>query len=275
TLLSDAERNPLHTTTYGVGEWIRDAMERGFCDLTLAVGGSVTVDGGVGMAQALGWRFLDAMGAELDFGGGELVRLEKVIPPSALPDLRVRVMCDVTNPLTGEKGAARVFAPQKGATPEQVELLEAGLLRLSDCIRRDLGRDLSSLPGGGAAGGIAAGAVAFLGAELVSGVEEMIRLSGLSAKIREADCVITGEGRVDGQSLDGKVLSGILHEAAGRTRVAVIAGSCQLSPEEMTRAGLDAALSANHRNLPLDQALQQAAGLAEAAGRRFALENLC
>lgn len=268
-LLSEAEKNPMLTTTFGVGEWIADAVERGCGQITLAVGGSATVDGGVGMAQALGWQFLDAQGKELGFGGGELIRLHKIIPPENPSKIKVRVMCDVTNPLLGEKGSSAVFAPQKGADAEMVKDLEAGLARLATCIESDLGIDVREIPGGGAAGGIAAGAVAFFGAELVSGVDEMMRIAGLPSKIRAADWVITGEGRVDSQSLDGKVLSGVI-KAAGDKPVAVIAGSCQLTEADLKQAGLAAAFSANEQNLPLAEAIARAGELAEVAGRRFA-----
>lgn len=251
-----------------------DAIAKGGKNITLAAGGSATVDGGLGMAQALGWQFKDAEGNKLGFGGGELRRLAKIVPPAHPLDIQLRVMCDVTNPLLGDKGAAAVFGPQKGADAERVDILEAGLKCLAERIQLDVGIDVSEIPGGGAAGGIAAGAVAFFGAELVSGVEEIMRISDLATKIRATDWVITGEGRVDSQSLDGKVLSGILKHNAGRTRVAVIAGSCALSESDLQQAGLAAALSANDGDLPLEEALARAAELAENAGRRFAREYL-
>lgn len=274
-LLSPGQRNPLLTTTYGVGEWMADAVARGCHDLTLAVGGSATVDGGIGMAQAMGWQFLDAAGQELGFGGGELRRLDRIVAPGKKMDFKLRVMCDVTNTLLGEKGAAAVFGPQKGADAAQVAVLEEGLSRLAAVIERDLGMDLRRLPGGGAAGGIAAGAVAFLGAELVPGVDEMMRMAGLDRQMADADWVITGEGRVDSQSLEGKVLSGVLRTARGAmAKVAVIAGSCDLSGEDLADAGLRAAFSANDRGLPIEEAMSRAAELAEAAGRRFAQTHL-
>jgi len=270
-LLKESEKNPLQTTTYGVGEWMQDAVERGCTQFTLAVGGSATVDGGVGMAQAMGWHFLNSEGKELEFGGEALRTLDKIIPPESLPELHVRVMCDVTNPLLGEQGSAAIFGPQKGASPEQVSILEAALTRLAEVIHKDLGVDVRHLPGGGAAGGIAAGAVAFLGAELVSGVDEMMRITDLNSKLQAADWVITGEGRVDSQSLEGKVLSGVLDAVKGSSaQVVVIAGSCDLGDEDLKKAGLLSAFSANDQELPLVEALTRASELAEAAGRRFA-----
>ncbi|MEX2606218.1 MAG: glycerate kinase [Kiritimatiellia bacterium] len=269
-LLAESERNPLITTTYGVGEWMRDALDRGCRFITLAVGGSATVDAGIGLARVMGWRFQDDQGRELGFGGGELLRLHRILPPVNPPDFQFRVMCDVTNPLLGPNGAAAVFGPQKGADPEAVKRLEQGLTRFAEVVKRDLGVDISYLPGGGAAGGIPAMAVACFGADLVSGVDEMMRLTGLSEKIACADYVMTGEGKVDKQSLDGKVLSGVLKAAKTiGVRVGIIAGSCALTPEELNTAGITEAVSANHQNLPLQQALAEAATLAEEAGFRL------
>ncbi|MDA3874936.1 MAG: glycerate kinase [Kiritimatiellae bacterium] len=269
-LLAENERTPLITTTYGVGEWMRDALDRGCTSITLAVGGSATVDAGMGLAQAMGWRFEDEQGRELGFGGGELVRLHRLIPPAVSPNFQLRVMCDVTNPLRGPNGAAAVFGPQKGANPEDVKRLEQGLTRFAEVVKRDLGLDIADLPGTGAAGGIPASAVACFGAELVSGVEEMMRLTGLPEKMAAADFVICGEGSVDRQSLDGKVLSGVLKAAKStHTRVGIIAGSCTLTREELLAAGVTEAASANHQNLPLQEALAKAAVFAEEAGFRL------
>jgi len=276
TLLTEAERNPLLTTTRGAGEWMADACDRGANTLTLAAGGSATVDGGTGMAAALGWRFLDKQGRDLPPGGGALNRLDRVVPTSSPLSASVRVLCDVTNPLLGPKGAAPVFAPQKGASPDQVKQLEEGLSRLVEVVKRDIGIDVSELSGGGAAGGIAAGAAAFLNAELVSGVTEILRLGGFRDSLRDADWVVTGEGKVDGQSLDGKVVSGVLSMArpAG-IPVAVIAGSCELSDKQIRQAGLAGCFAANCEGLPLERAMAEAAALAKAAGARFAETGLC
>lgn len=269
-LLTESERNPLITTTYGVGEWMRDALKRGCRSITLAVGGSATVDAGMGLAQAMGWRFEDTRGRELGFGGGELARLHALIPPADPSDFSLRVMCDVTNPLLGSNGAAAVFGPQKGAGPEDIIRLEEGLVRFAEVAERDVGVKVADLPGAGAAGGIPAVALACFGAELVSGVEEMMRLTGLADKMADADFVITGEGKVDSQSLDGKVLSGVVkHAKAAGVPLGIIAGSCTLAPEELDAAGITGAESANYQNLPLAQALAQAASLAEEAGFRL------
>jgi len=219
-LLRPHRQDPLKTTTYGTGQLIKAAMEHGARHIVLAVGGSATVDGGVGAAQALGWSFLASQGQEVALGGGSLSQIARIIPP---PDPRlnprsvicnpqcrvsVSVLCDVDNPLCGPAGAARVYGPQKGATPEKVEILEAGLAHLADVIRVQIGPDIRDLPGAGAAGGLAAGAVAFLGARLVSGIDEVMAQSRLAEEVADADWVITGEGRFDPQSLRGKVISG-------------------------------------------------------------------
>lgn len=270
-LLKPEERNPLLTTTHGVGEWIRDAAERGATGITLALGGSATVDGGTGMARALGWRFVDADGQDLPEGGGALTRLDSVIPPDTPLSLEVRVMCDVTNPLLGPKGAATVFGPQKGATPEQVEQLECGLSRLAAALEKATGVAVADLPGAGAAGGLGAGCVGFLGGALVSGIDEMLRISGLREQIGEAYHVVTGEGRIDSQSLEGKVVSGILQAAApSGVPVSVIAGSCALQEAEWKEAGIYSAWSANREGLPVAEAMRRAAGLAADAGAAFA-----
>ena len=182
-LLAPGERAPLHTTTRGTGELLLAAVARGCREVVLALGGSATVDGGVGAARALGWRFLSERGHEIPEGGAALVRLETIVPPRVdrLVDVRVRALLDVEHPLCGPSGAARVFGPQKGATDDEVEVLEAGLERLADRILGDLGLDVRARPGAGAAGGLGAGAVAFFGAEPVAGADFVIEAVGLDA----------------------------------------------------------------------------------------------
>lgn len=242
-LLADPDRNPLRTTTFGTGELLAAAAARGARHLWLAIGGSATLDGGTGAACAMGWRFLDERGEPIGLGGGQLERIDRIERPEtgqgALPP--VTVLCDVDNPLLGERGAARVFGPQKGANPEMVELLERGLSRLADVIERDLDKDVRHVAGAGAAGGLGAGALAFFDADLVSGVEAVIEATGLAEALAGADWVVTGEGRFDEQSLYGKVVAGVL-AAAGRATVpvAVIAGSSTISPDRAPELGLGA-----------------------------------
>lgn len=258
TLLRRGELNPLKTTTYGTGMLIAAAARKGARKIWLAVGGSATVDGGVGAAMALGWRFLDARGREIGLGGGELARIETIVPPATRNLPPVEVLCDVNNPLTGPRGAARVYGPQKGATPAGVAQLDAGLKHLAGIVNRTLGRQID-IPGGGAAGGLAAGAVAFLNATLVSGADAVMRAGRLDESLRGADWVITGEGQFDRQSLQGKVVSGIARTARKRgVQVAVIAGSVKVTPARYRRAGIQTALALRRPGMTLEKAISAA-----------------
>jgi glycerate kinase len=270
-LLKPEERNPLLTTTYGTGELIRAAIEHGAKRIWLAVGGSATVDGGVGAAMALGWRFLDAQGRSIGFGGGELERIARIVRPDQLRIPAVEVLCDVDNPLCGEHGAARVFGPQKGATPAMVEQLDDGLQHLGRLVKEQLGRDVVNRPGAGAAGGLAGGAVAFMGARITSGIETVIDASGMEVELADADWVVTGEGRFDTQSLRGKVVSGIAKLASKhRAKMAVLAGSVQVSEEIYRREGIDLALSTMKPGMELNEALARAEELLFLAARELA-----
>ncbi|MFH0880434.1 MAG: glycerate kinase, partial [Lentisphaerota bacterium] len=238
-LLAAGQRNPLKTTTYGTGQLLRAAVEQGARKIWLAVGGSSTVDGGVGAAAALGWKFLDRSGRPVGLGGEALSRIDDIVPPAeGFP--ACEVLSDVTNPFCGPNGAARIFGPQKGATPEMVELLDNGLDHLSRVIEKKLGVHLKDLSGAGAAGGLAGGAVAFFGATLVSGIERIMSLLNLDEALQNADWVITGEGSFDNQSLQGKVVSGIIRKAKEKgVRVAVIAGRVSLEESLWRQAGVD------------------------------------
>ena len=228
--IADDERDALRADTAGVGELIAAALEEPTPRLTIGVGGSATTDGGAGMARALGARFTNESGKELGPGGGvlgDLARIDWARPP-ALAGVEVVVATDVTNPLLGPNGAAAVYAPQKGASREQVDLLESALVRYAAVVRRSLGVDVSTMPGGGAAGGLAAGLVAFLGARIESGFDRVAEMSHLGERLAAADRVITGEGSFDGQSLQGKVTGRILAlaEKAGKP-VTMLAGRAQ------------------------------------------------
>ena len=271
TLLPPARRNPLLTTTFGTGELIRAAAVQGARRILLAVGGSATVDGGAGAAAALGWRFLDDAGQPVGPGGGELERIARILLPERAGLPPVEVLCDVKNPLCGERGAAHVFAPQKGASREAVQRLERGLEHLARLIETTLGKDLRDLPGGGAAGGLAAGAVAFMNATLTSGIERLIEVSGLEQDLRGADWVVTGEGCFDEPSLHGKVVSGVAVAArrAG-ARVAVIAGQVRLSEAEWRSAGIETATALTGPGVTTDEAVRRAQELLREAARRWA-----
>ncbi|MBN2164290.1 MAG: glycerate kinase [Pontiellaceae bacterium] len=212
-LVAPARLNPMEATTYGTGELLRHLLECGHSSIVMGIGGSATVDGGTGMAQALGFRFLDASGNEItDRGGKILSRIAAVIP--AAVNANVRVACDVTNPLTGVSGAARVFGPQKGATPEMVDVLDAGLENLQSVLGGE------GAPGDGAAGGLGYGLRAFCNAEIVSGAGLIAETVGLGRALDGADLLITGEGRTDGQTASGKlcaVLAGMARERGVKT----------------------------------------------------------
>ena len=215
-LVGRAHPDPKAATTRGTGELIVAAVHSGIERLLVTVGGSATNDGGAGMAQALGFRLLDADGRDLGPGGGELLRLARIDAAGADPATRgidVIVATDVDNPLTGPEGASATYGPQKGATPADVDLLDRGLSRLAAIVRRDLGADVERLPGGGAAGGLAAGLVAFCGARLQRGATVVMDAVGFAAVLRNADLVVTGEGSFDAQSLRGKAPGAVLAAA--------------------------------------------------------------
>jgi glycerate kinase len=208
--------DPMKATTYGTGELMRTAIEAGVCQIILGIGGSATVDGGTGMAQAFGYRLLDIEGNECGRGGEALQTIAKIESDGVLPALResrIRVACDVTNPLLGERGAARVFGPQKGATPEMVELLEEGLAGLAGVWQRQGFLDGVESPGDGAAGGLGAGLRAFCRAEILSGADLIAEITGFDDEISDADVLVTGEGRTDQQTAGGKLCAVLASKA--------------------------------------------------------------
>lgn len=274
-LLSSGQTNPLKTTTFGTGQLVRAAANYGADKILLAVGGSATVDGGVGAAQALGWNFLDSNGKQIGFGGGQLEYIAQIIRPEKIDLPEIEVLCDVDNPLCGKDGAARVFGPQKGATSEMVERLEAGLNHLAEVVKQQLGIEIRQISGSGAAGGLSAGALAFMDAKLVSGVETIIQESLLTEEISDADWVITGEGRLDSQSLRGKVVSGVTKVAIlNRVRIGVIAGAVELSKQQWQDFGITSAISVTEKTTDLNYAIANTKSLLADATRKFALTNL-
>jgi len=283
-LLSAEQMNPLNTTTYGTGQLIKAALKYSARKILLAVGGSATVDGGLGAAMALGWKFLDHQDNPVPLGGAGLEKITKIVRPENLSIVPVEVLCDVDNPLCGEHGAAQVYGPQKGATPEMVEQLEKGLAHLADLVRKQLQRDIDNVPGAGAAGGLTAGAIAFMNAAVVSGIETVMARSNLRAELESADWVITGEGSFDRQSLYGKVVSGILKLVSARavagmasqshTRLAVLAGQVNIPQQEYQKIGIAAAISCKEDNMSLDYALENSRALLYSAAQRFAKQYL-
>lgn len=250
--VSDVPRQPLRATTYGVGALVSAAVEAGCEEVLLCIGGSATTDGGAGLLQALGVRLLDEAGQEigaaeeLGAGGGALADLARVDTQGVDPrvaGLRWRIACDVTNPLLGPQGAAAVFGPQKGAGPVEVEQLDAALGRFADVLAAESGRDIRETPGTGAAGGLPAALVSLFDAEIAPGGELVAEVLGAREVLEQAELVLTGEGRLDSQSLGGKVVDTVRRLTPEQTPVLVLAGSVEISAEELDAAGLTAALS--------------------------------
>ncbi|GAB51459.1 glycerate kinase [Atlantibacter hermannii] len=258
-----ARRDPRITTSWGTGELIRHALDAGVRHIIIGLGGSATNDGGAGMVQALGAGLLDAQGEQIAGGGEALSQLERIdtrrLDPR-LAECRIEVACDVTNPLTGEEGATAVFGPQKGATPDMVRQLDEALTHYGKIIERDLDKSVLTLKGGGAAGGMGVALYAFCGAELRQGVEIVTEALSLDAAVRHADLVITGEGRIDSQTIHGKVPIGVAR-VAKRYDIPVIgiAGSLTKDVGVVYDHGLDAIFSVIPRICTLDEALENAA----------------
>lgn len=278
-LLKDEERNPLVTTTYGTGELIRSAVEAGVEKIVIGIGGSATNDGGSGAMRALGAKFLDAQGRELPEGGAALADLDRIdMSGFEFPSdrIRVEVASDVTNPLCGPRGASAVFGPQKGATPEMVERLDAALANYAAIMKRDLGRDVAEMPGAGAAGGLGAGLAAFLGATLRSGIDMVLDAARFDEALEGADLVITGEGKVDEQTACGKTIGGVLKRAEKhRVPVVAVAGSVSGDIRALYDAGLTSAFSIAPGPMSLDYAMKHAAELVMSLSANIARLRLC
>lgn len=261
-LVPPEARDPLITTTFGVGELIGAALDRGANHFIVGIGGSATNDGGAGMLQALGVRLLDADGKPLGPGGGELARLMTIDVSgldARLAGCRVEVACDVDNPLIGPRGASAVFGPQKGATPDKVALLDANLGHYAAVIKAALSVDVAQLPGAGAAGGLGAGFKAFLDADLKPGSEIVTTAVGLDAVLADADLVITGEGRIDGQTIHGKTPIGVASVAKRHGKPVIgIAGCLGAEADAVFSHGIDAVFSVLSRSCSLTEAFAEA-----------------
>ncbi len=265
--------DPLGATTYGLGTVIRHALDAGVERIVIGVGGSASTDGGVGMLQALGFRFLDSAGAELAPGGGSLSELARVDPSGCDPRLEavaITIASDVDNPLCGPTGAAAVYGPQKGASPQDVTRLAAGLERLAKATRSAGFPDVTELPGAGAAGGAGFGAMAYLGADVESGIELVLDLVGFDTAVAKADLVVTGEGSLDEQSLHGKVPVGVARVAAQhRVPTVAVAGRCLLSVGQLNRAGIEAAYPLSAVEPEQARSMRHAAALLERVAHRI------
>ena len=274
TLVPPEKRNPFVTTSFGTGQLIQAALDRGCRKLIIGIGGSATNDGGAGMAQALGARLLTAAGKQVKWGGGALSDLSSIdisgLDPR-LAETETVVACDVINPLTGERGASHVYGPQKGAAPEMVVSLDANLAHFDSILQRDLGKFVGDIPGAGAAGGLGAGLLAFLDATLRAGVEIVTEATKLEQKIEGANLVITGEGQINFQTVFGKTPVGVATLAKTHNiPVIAIAGSISSGADEVYDAGIDAMIDIVHEPMPLEVAIKNAATLISAAAERAA-----
>jgi glycerate kinase len=267
--LALTERDPCKASTFGTGQLLADARARGAKRAILAIGGSATNDAGIGAAAALGWKFLDASGAELPPDGGHLAKIATIVP-APMPFESMEVLCDVTNPLFGPTGAAWIYGRQKGGTDETLTQLDAGLKHLAALVAAQLERDVAQTPGAGAAGGLGFGAMAFFGATLRRGIEIVLDLTGFDAAARAADLIITGEGHLDGQSAQGKLIQGLCGRAQGKPVIA-LCGKLSATPEQVAAIGLEAAYSINSEERALDEMLAATAANLEKTAAALAL----
>lgn len=273
-LLKVDERDPWITSSYGTGQLIGDALDHGVKKVLLGIGGSATNDGGTGMAQALGISFLGKYGAVDVRGGGSLGEVEQIFMADLDPriaEVDIIVACDVDNPLTGPRGASAVYGPQKGASGEMVKQLDRNLAHLANLIQVQLGKEVSTVPGAGAAGGLGAGLLAFLDARLVRGFDMIAGVVGLEEKIREADLVITGEGKMDGQTRFGKTPFGVaqMAEKSGLPVIGV-AGTLDEDASVLYEEGFDLLMSIQEKPGDLETSLRNAKQLLERTGERIA-----
>lgn len=265
-LLKPEERRAALTSTFGTGELVLDAIAQGARSIFLGIGGSATNDVGMGMAQALGYRFLDREGKELQGTGENLIRVAEITAPeNPLPaDLKVNVICDVDNPLYGPKGAAFVYAPQKGASSETVKQLDEGLQHFSQILQAHFKKDFALIPGAGAAGGLGAGAMAFLGAQLQAGISTVLAYTNIDQYLPQVDLIITGEGKLDHQTLHGKLIHGICQKAAQfKVPVVALCGTLTAKPHQIKSIGLRAAFSIMEKPRSLAEAISDTACLLE------------
>lgn len=255
-------RNPLNTTTYGTGEMILDALNRGFTDVSIAIGGSATNDGGMGCARALGVRFLDQSGNELEGRGKDLERIASIDISgldSRISHTKFTIMCDVTNPLCGKNGAAYTFGKQKGGTPEILDRLEAGMQNYRDVLIREFGINADHIQGGGAAGGLGTALMVFLHGEMKSGIDTVLDLIEFDRRLDGIDLVVTGEGQTDWQSCFGKVMQGVGKRCKQHGIPAVgLCGSLGEGAEQIFSTGIGSLMTTVNAPMPLEEALRNA-----------------
>lgn len=264
-LISEEKRNPLLTTTYGTGELLKTILEAGFKKIIIGIGGSSTNDGGAGMAKALGYNLFRKDGTPLPFGGKGLSQIGSITTESVTPlliDAHITIACDVTNPLLGTNGATKVYARQKKADKPMIEQLEEGMKHYANIVEDSLSGHWKDAPGAGAAGGLGFGLLAFCHAEMASGIDTILDLAGLDTLLETADLVITGEGKIDGQSINGKVPVGVATRAKKREiPVLVIAGDIGDNISEVYNYGIDSVMSTVNRAMPLKEAMEKSTEL--------------
>lgn len=258
-LLLESERNPMKTSTYGTGELILHALKHGCRNILIGIGGSATNDGGVGMLRALGYKFYNRAGNQLAGVGGDLSEIDHIDDSDVAVEVKwaqYTVACDVTNPLYGPNGAAYVFAPQKGASPKMVEQLDKGLVNYAKVVKEYNGADIANLPGAGAAGGLGAGLCAFLNAKLERGIDMVLGAMRFDSLIDGSELVITGEGRLDKQTIMGKAPSGVLNVATSKGIPAIAIGGAILECSELLNSGFAAIFPVVSGPIPLEKAME-------------------
>lgn len=272
-LIPRDKRNPMITTTYGTGELIKHALDRGCRNIIIGIGGSATNDGGAGMAMALGARLFDEKGKNIGFGGGALDKLCSIDisrMDARLKECSITAACDVENPLCGPTGASSVFGPQKGADAKMVKMLDDNLLNYADVIKRDLGVDIKDVPGAGAAGGLGGGLLAFLNAKLKRGIDIVIQAANLEEHVKDADLVITGEGMIDFQTAFGKTPYGVAKVAKKyNIPVIAIAGGIGKDAQTLYEKGFDSIFSIADKPMSLEDSIKNCPILLETASERI------
>ena len=271
-LLAPEERNPLITSTYGTGLLLKAAMEAGFTEIILGIGGSATNDGGAGMAQALGFGLLDSMGNQISMGGGSIGELHRIDSSSVHPlirNVKITVACDVQNPLLGTSGATLIYGPQKEATPEKVEILDKNMTHFAQILHQEFGIDYSNIPGAGAAGGLGAGLMAFCKVEIIPGFKLISELTHLEDHIKDSSLVFTAEGKIDSQTVFGKTISGVA-QLGRKHQVPVIALAGMVSDDltELYKLGLTSAFAIANRPMSFEESKTNATQLLVSTSER-------
>ena len=270
TLVDDDIRNPLKYSTYGTGELIKDAMNNNIKEILIGIGGSATNDCGIGMANALGYKFLDENNNELEAIAENMIKVASIDDSNVdkrIFDIKINVACDVKNPLYGENGATAIYGKQKGVTEESFDILDNGLKNIARIVKEKFNKEIDHIEGSGAAGGLGGGLVAFCNAELKSGIDAVLDIIDFEDKIKDASLIITGEGAIDGQTKKGKVPVGVARRANGIPVIAIV-GDIRDGAEAVYDMGIVSIMPALKRAMPLDEAIKNSKTLIEDAAER-------